>query len=204
MFKSKKELEIFTESIPTFRKPKLKLEQYPTDASIVATAVWDAYMRGLLDTVLDLGCGTGRFAIAAAAMGARSVLCIDIDPDALDVAREYIKKLKFEVIDFLAVNTTYLTLAKRFAVGFQNPPFGIWSTRGLDVAFLKTALRHVDVVYTIHKLTTLDYVRRIVEKWGYKLEVLEKSYLTLKPLFRHHKRRVYRVGVFLARVSKLK
>jgi putative methylase len=79
VFRSKKELEIFVESLPTFRRPKLRLEQYPTDAAVVATAVWDAYMRGLLDAVLDLGCGTGRFALAAAAMGARHVLCVDVD-----------------------------------------------------------------------------------------------------------------------------
>ncbi len=204
MFKTRKELEIFTESIPTFQKPKLKLEQYPTNASIVATAVWDAYMRGLLDIVLDLGCGTGRFAIAAAAMGARNVLCVDIDPEALDVAKRYAKKLGFETIDFLVVDTTRLTLTRKFTVGFQNPPFGIWSTRGLDIVFLKTALRYVDVVYTIHKLTTLDYVRRVVEKWGYKFEVLEKSYLTLRPVFRHHKKRIHKVEIFLARISRLK
>ncbi len=88
MFRSKKELEIFVESLPTFRRPKLRLEQYPTDAAVVAAAVWDAHMRGLLEAAIDLGCGTGRFALAAAAMGAQRVLCVDVDMDALEVAKE--------------------------------------------------------------------------------------------------------------------
>jgi ribosomal protein L11 methyltransferase len=40
------------------------------------------------DTVLDYGCGSGILAIAAAKLGAASVLAVDIDEDALVTARD--------------------------------------------------------------------------------------------------------------------
>jgi ribosomal protein L11 methyltransferase len=39
-------------------------------------------------TVLDIGCGSGVVAIAAIKLGARSAIAVDVDPDALDNARE--------------------------------------------------------------------------------------------------------------------
>ncbi|MFN7106554.1 MAG: METTL5 family protein, partial [Pyrobaculum sp.] len=136
MFRNRKELELFIESIPTFRKPKLYLEQYPTDAALVATAVWDANMRGLLHSVLDLGCGTGRFALSAAAMGATYVLCVDIDPEALLAAKKMSEGLGLEAVDFLTADVARLYVRKRFSAVFQNPPFGIWGKRGADISFL--------------------------------------------------------------------
>jgi ribosomal protein L11 methyltransferase len=40
------------------------------------------------ERVLDVGCGTGILAICALKLGAREARCIDIDPDAAEVARE--------------------------------------------------------------------------------------------------------------------
>ncbi|ACB39958.1 METTL5 family protein [Pyrobaculum neutrophilum] len=198
--RSKKELEIFVESIPAFEKPKLRLEQYPTDAAVVAAAVWDAHMRGLLDDVLDLGCGTGRFALAAAAMGARRVLCLDVDPEALAAAKKAAESRGLESVDFLAAAAPALPLARRFKTAFQNPPFGIWSGRGTDIAFLHAAAEHAEVVYTIHKLPTLDYVREAAARLGRRLEVLERAVLNIKPTYRHHRKRIHKVEVFLALV----
>lgn len=40
------------------------------------------------DRVLDMGCGSGILAIAAAKLGAKEVLAVDIDPVAVDTARQ--------------------------------------------------------------------------------------------------------------------
>jgi ribosomal protein L11 methyltransferase len=40
------------------------------------------------ETVLDVGCGSGILSVAAARLGARRVVAIDIDPDAVTVTKE--------------------------------------------------------------------------------------------------------------------
>jgi ribosomal protein L11 methyltransferase len=57
-------------------------------------------------TTLDIGCGSGVLAIAAVRLGARTALGIDIDPDALDNARENAElnhtgdRVRFDLGDF--------------------------------------------------------------------------------------------------------
>jgi ribosomal protein L11 methyltransferase len=48
--------------------------------------------------VLDLGCGTGILSIAAAKMGARSVIALDPDPDAIKAAANNIRLNRLEKI----------------------------------------------------------------------------------------------------------
>lgn len=58
----------------------------------------ETYMKPQYD-VLDVGCGSGILSIAAALLGARDVLGIDIDPTAVDVAKE---NLELNKVDHLA------------------------------------------------------------------------------------------------------
>lgn len=57
----------------------------------LAIALLELYMRpgGLM---LDVGVGSGILSIAAARLGAEFVLGVDIDPDAIEVARENVRK----------------------------------------------------------------------------------------------------------------
>lgn len=64
---------------------------HPTTAQVLSwlgqrmRAAEDRPLQGI--DVIDYGCGSGVLAIAAALLGARSVLAIDIDPQALEATR---------------------------------------------------------------------------------------------------------------------
>ena len=59
--------------------------QHPTTA--MCLRVLEDHVRKGTD-VLDLGCGSGILAIAAAKLGAKQVVAIDVDPNAVRAARE--------------------------------------------------------------------------------------------------------------------
>jgi len=44
-------------------------------------------------TVLDIGCGSGLFSIAASALGAKKVVGFDYDPDCVSTAKDVLKKV---------------------------------------------------------------------------------------------------------------
>ena len=73
----------------------------------------------------------------------RSVLLIDIDKDAMNIAYENAKSLGIEdKMQFILcnINTLPKTFFKKFDIVLTNPPFGIRSKREADVNFLKKIL----------------------------------------------------------------
>ena len=98
----------------TWERPRVELEQYPTPPSIAAHMLLAADAEGDVEDalVVDLGCGGGVLAIAAALMGASHVTAVDIDPAALKVAAQNV--LEAEVpVDLIACDV--LELAMRCA-----------------------------------------------------------------------------------------
>ena len=89
----KKDLEIKLESIPAPKKTKPSLEQYITPAPIAADIIFIAHLNDDIQNkkIIDLGCGTGIFAIGAYITGASTVTAIDIDMDLLKIAKTYTK-----------------------------------------------------------------------------------------------------------------
>ncbi|MCD6367858.1 MAG: 50S ribosomal protein L11 methyltransferase, partial [Candidatus Aenigmarchaeota archaeon] len=136
--KSKKDLEIVLQSLEIFSNPKPHLEQYSTPSSAAATLLWKAYMDGEIfeKVVYDLGCGTGILSIGAMLLGARKVVGVDLDADALRIARKNALRLGVNVS---FVREDVKDLEARADVVVQNPPFGS-QRKGNDRIFIEKSL----------------------------------------------------------------
>ncbi|MCQ2079350.1 MAG: METTL5 family protein [archaeon] len=160
----KKDLEIALEKVRPFANPDPTLEQYPTPATIAADIVFNAYASGDIEgmKVLDLGCGTGMFSIAAALMGAGMVVGYDVSPSALEIAKcnagTFGLDIDFRQSDVRAVEEGADTV-------LMNPPFGS-QKRNADRPFLDKAMESAERVYSIHMANTLDFIKEYAEEKG--------------------------------------
>ena len=99
-------------------------------------------------TVLDLGCGTGRLALAASYLGAQCVVGVDIDKMAIDSASENSEIVGLKTnVGWVVGDITAIT--GRFDTVLQNPPFGV-QRRAADRKFLEKALEVGNLVYSLH------------------------------------------------------
>ncbi|ORY85396.1 S-adenosyl-L-methionine-dependent methyltransferase [Leucosporidium creatinivorum] len=94
-----KELESELQPLKGFAAPKRELEQYVTSPHLAARMIYTA-ATAFDDIeekdVLDMGCGCAVLSIASVMMGASSVLSVDMDPDALAIARENVASVEME------------------------------------------------------------------------------------------------------------
>lgn len=163
----KKDLEIALEKVAPFSEPDAGLEQYPTPATVAADIVFSAYRAGDIENmkVMDLGCGTGIFSIAAALMGAGMVVGYDISESALCQAKENASLFGVDAVfrqsDVRAVNEGADTV-------LMNPPFGS-QKRNADRPFLDKALESAEKIYSVHMANTLDFVGKYAEERGREL-----------------------------------
>ncbi len=204
----KKELELMVQQIPSMPKPKLYLEQYTTPASIVADMVWEAFMRGDIEDriVADLGCGSGRIAYASLVLGANYVLCVDIDLDAIDLARkshtrilelEKIARIDYVVLDVLSHGI------RRVDVVLQNPPFGIRSNVR-DIEFLEQAFNIATTVYSLHRSNDESrlLIVRIARDKGFDYALIKTYNFPIPQLHERHRRRIHYIKVDFWRFAR--
>ena len=160
--KSRRSIARRLESVADFDEPRVDLEQYLTPSDVAAHLCHLAWLQGDLDgkTVVDLGTGTGMLAIAASFAGPDRVIGVDVDADALEVARSNeARLLERSTIDWIRADGTRAPLCVTDVTVVSNPPFGAQrGRRHGDRAFLETARELADVSYTIHNEGSLEFV----------------------------------------------
>jgi putative methylase len=151
------DLERFLSQIEPHPSPKVNLEQYTVSEAVAARMLYlAAYTNGDIigKTVLDLGCGTGRLALAASYLGAELVVGVDIDKAAVKTAVESAEKAEIKSnVQWVIGDVNAVT--GNFDTVLQNPPFGV-QKRAADRKFLVKALEVGNVVYSLHNHPRTD------------------------------------------------
>ena len=102
-------------------------------------------------TVLDMGCGSGRFTIALSQLGASKVVGVDLGKTGIEIGHKMVDKLKLDNVTFLRESVLHLP--------FNNESF--------DFVFCKGVLHHTN---NVHR--GLSELHRVIKKGG-------KAYLYL-------------------------
>jgi len=215
----KLDLEMMLSCVKPHPSPRPDLEQYTIPANTAATMLYiAAYMNDdiLNKRILDLGCGTGRLALAAAFLGAKDVVGLDIDRIAVNVASENSIQLDLEhKVQWVAGSLE--VIRGSFDTVIQNPPYGI-QTRQADRKFLEKALETGHAVYSLHKSVHDDevflrklkassegvlpvepspFLKSYVEVHGGKVKAVYALIMTVPHMFDFHTRKKHEFVVDL-------
>ncbi|WP_288569868.1 METTL5 family protein [uncultured Methanobrevibacter sp.] len=195
----KKHLEMAIQKVPKHPNPKVDLEQYSTPATIAADLLWNAYSLGDIadKKVMDLGCGTGIFAIASKLLGAASAIGVDIDKDSTDLASSYCGDVDFICSDIC-------DLENDFDVDtiFQNPPFGSQKNakKGADLKFISKAIElSPKVLYSFHMASTEEFLISYFEKNDLEITHIFRYNFPIPKIYEFHTRETANVEVIVIR-----
>ena len=206
MITKKKQLEMALQSIPPYPNPKIELEQYNTPARIAADILWNAFALGDIEglKVVDLGTGTGIFAIGAALLCAMEVVGVDIDPKAVKIARVGASKRGLgDLTRFISLDVN--SFHEKADTVIQNPPFGAQKAhhKEADRLFMSKSLEIAPVVYSFHMLETEDFVKRFFQSIDGL--ITHKFYYSfpIPHIYDFHQKEEVSVDVMVLRIKKL-
>lgn len=200
----KKDLEILLEKLRPHPQPHISLEQYTipseTASEILFTAgcIFDD-IRG--KRIVELGCGTGRLALGASAIGAKEVIGVDIDPLAVWAAKKNQQEVKNHGrIQWIISDID--CIQGKFDTALQNPPFGV-QRRGADRRFIEKALTIAKTIYSLHKTDPKNrvFIKRFVDENGGKITDLFQLKFKIPWTFSFHTKRVQTIKVDLYRME---
>lgn len=212
----KRDLEILLSKIKPCQSPKAYLEQYtiPPKAAAELLCIAAHTHDDIEDqSVIDLGCGTGRLAIGSVFLGAKEATGVDVDKAPLRRAVECATELG--VNDRTQwVASDIATIRGDFDTVLQNPPFGIQRRRA-DRKFLRKSLQIGRRVYSLHRRSqSLDqadnrhlaepilsspsrFLKKFIEECGGHIDAVYTLLMIIPHMFPFHEKKEYRFLVDL-------
>jgi len=193
----KHDLAIALQKVNPHPKPAVALEQYTIPADLAAEILFTAcYAHDDIQgkRVLDLGTGTGRLALGASVLGARTIVGVDIDTSSIRVASQSAKFLHARVSWVVA---DIGTIRGPFDTVVMNPPFGTKQPH-TDIQFLQCAQNLAPVIYSIHKSSTRNFLEQWLQNQALKGERITSTKMEIPRQFSFHRKpkRFVEVDVF--------
>ncbi|MEM7821558.1 MAG: METTL5 family protein [Candidatus Aenigmatarchaeota archaeon] len=203
----KKSLAIILSKLKEPKSPKPSLEQYTIPGDLAAEILNLAYLHGDIKDkdVFDFGTGSGRLAIGASLLGAKSVVGIDIDKVVLKTAVENKREIGLERENLFFVCCDIEKWNSKADTILQNPPFGI-QTIHADRVFLKKALECGEKIYSLHRggyKKTREFLIKFVEENGGFVRNVIKFKFALPYTFKFHKKPIVRYDVDLYVIERI-
>lgn len=189
-----------------FDDPRVDLEQYRTPPELASYLVHTADLQGDIDNqvVVDLGCGTGMLALAAALRGPERVLGLDIDGAALSTARKNQSRIaSTSSVSWVRGDATRIPLSPpEQTTVIMNPPFGAQNgNEHADRAFLETTAAIASVSYSIHNAGSADFVESFAEDNGGEVTHAYSAEFKLPKQFDHQHQDSRTIEVELFRIE---
>ena len=202
----KKHLEMRLQNIPSHPNPKVNLEQYTTPSVIASDLVWNAFSLGDIEgkNILDLGCGTGIFAIASALMGANLAVGVDIDDDSINLANEFSCNLNVDNLKFIQSDISDFNCKFNVETVFQNPPFGSQrkADSGQDLKFVKKAIElKSNVLYSFHMASTEDFLINFYSENNLDISHIFRYNFPIPKIYDFHTKENQNVNVIVIRAE---
>jgi len=181
----KSQLAIKLSKVEEFQQPKISLEQYITPPQLAADILHTAWMQGDIEgkKVIDLGAGTGIFAIGAALLGAEEVVVVEKDEDAIEIAKENAESLGV-VSEIEFVSSDIEEFEESGGTVIMNPPFSVHSD--IDIGFIQKAIEVGKNVYSVSHPGARKSIKDFVANSEHVLEALEEYEISLPPTYGFH------------------
>ena len=203
---SKGALAVALSRLQSFTEPKVRVEQYNTDAEIAAEVLWQLRMKGDIGKMgIDLGCGTGILGIGLVLLGKVRVYMVDSDKEALETARQNLKKVQSEYKvpgGLVFLHQDIREFEEKADIVVENPPFGV-KNRHADKEFLKKAFEIGKVIYSFHKTESRNFIDKFSTENGFKVTDVWDFQFPLKATMHFHSRRIKRIAVSCFRLEKI-
>lgn len=173
-----KSVESCLQQLKSYISLNVCLEQYQTPPRLASELLCMIRCDIEGKTILDLGCGTGILGFGCILLGASSVVGVDVDSAAIEVAKQNAEGvgLSSDDISFVVKDVNELAVSDfppiKFDTVIMNPPFGTKKETRLDYEFVQKGLQFTSKVYSLHKSSTRKFWTTKVD---WKVNVLESS-----------------------------